>query len=123
MKPANNSRPPRAKPPAAKPQAAKRPPAAAKRPAASPLAVPEEGERLQKLIAQAGIASRRAAEELIRDGRVLVNGKAVKELGTRADPARDRIVVDGHPLKVRGGPATVILLHKPKGYVTTKADP
>lgn len=79
--------------------------------------------RLQKLIAQGGLASRRAAEELITEGRVSVNGRIVRELGFKADPAVDHIIVDGHSLRPRTGPATVVLLHKPKGYVTSKSDP
>lgn len=82
-----------------------------------------EGERLQKLIARAGIASRRAAEELISQGRVSINGHVIKELGAKADPDRDRILVDGKPLRFRTGPSTVVLLHKPRGVVTTKNDP
>jgi pseudouridine synthase len=78
---------------------------------------------LQKLIARSGLASRRAAEEIIQQGRVTVNGHVVTELGFKADPHRDRIVVDGHPLKMPSGPATVLLLHKPTGVVTTKKDP
>ena len=80
-------------------------------------------ERLHKLLAQGGVASRRSAEEVIEQGRVTVNGHVIKEMGFKADPVRDHIVVDGHPLKLRSGPATVVLLHKPKGYVTTKNDP
>jgi len=80
-------------------------------------------ERLQKLMSRAGIASRRAAEDLIREGRVTVNGHVVTELGMRADPMRDRIIVDGRPLIVRGGAPIVVLLHKPKGIVTTCDDP
>jgi pseudouridine synthase len=82
-----------------------------------------EGERLQKLIARAGIASRRAAEELITEGRVFVNGRAVKELGAKANPQTDRIVVDGKPIVFSDKASTVVLLHKPRGYVTTKSDP
>lgn len=79
-------------------------------------------ERLQKVIAQAGIASRRHAEQLIKDGRVHVNGKAVTELGTKVSAVKDRITVDGKPLK-RETKKYYILLNKPKGYVTTMADP
>jgi len=79
-------------------------------------------ERLQKLIAAAGIASRRHAEELITQGRVSVNGHIVTELGTKADPARDHIKVDGKPLPRREA-WVYVLLHKPKGYVTTVTDP
>ena len=79
-------------------------------------------ERLQKIIAAAGIASRRKAEELISQGRVSVNGQIVSELGSKADPERDYIKVDGKLLR---GPERHIylLLNKPKGYVTTVSDP
>lgn len=77
-------------------------------------------ERLQKLLAAAGIASRRAAEDWIRDGRVHVNG-APAELGQRADPLRDTIEVDGQPL--RTGPRRYWLLNKPRGVVTSTSDP
>jgi 23S rRNA pseudouridine2605 synthase len=78
--------------------------------------------RLQKILSAAGIASRRAAEELIRQGRVTVNGRSVTELGTKADPARDDVRVDGRRVK-RAEPHRYLLLHKPKGYVTTRVDP
>jgi 23S rRNA pseudouridine2605 synthase len=79
-------------------------------------------ERLQKIIAAAGIASRRKAEELITQGRVAVNGQIVSELGSKADPERDHIKVDG---KLLHGPQRnlYLLLNKPKGYVTTASDP
>ena len=77
-------------------------------------------ERLQKIIAQAGLCSRRAGEELLRQGRVCVNGK-IASLGDSADPSRDRIEVDGHPLP-SAPPAVYIMLHKPRGYVTTLSD-
>jgi 23S rRNA pseudouridine2605 synthase len=79
-------------------------------------------ERLQKIISAAGITSRRAAEELISEGRVRVNGKVVTELGTKADAAKDHIKVDGkliNPLQ----PPTYIMLNKPAGFVTTMSDP
>ena len=78
--------------------------------------------RLQKIIAQAGLASRRAAEKLIADGRVTVNGETVVEMGTKADPSRDDIRIDGRRLK---SPERhrYILLNKPAGYVTTRSDP
>ena len=82
-----------------------------------------QGERLQKLLARTGVASRRAAEELIRAGRVSVNNEVVTELGRRARAGRDRIAVDGKPLKVPGAGSTVVLLHKPRGCVSTKSDP
>ena len=78
-------------------------------------------ERLQKLISQAGITSRRAAEELILNGRVTVNGTEVTELGSKADPARDRIAVDGKPLQFREK-NLYILLYKPVGYITALKD-
>jgi 23S rRNA pseudouridine2605 synthase len=79
-------------------------------------------ERLQKIIAAAGIASRRKAEELIASGRVAVNGKIVTELGTKADPEKDHIRVNGKLLQ--GAQRHVyLLLNKPKGYVTTAHDP
>ena len=83
---------------------------------------PLPAERLQKIIAAAGIASRRKAEELITQGLVSVNGQTVTELGTKADPEHDRIKVNGKPLL---GPErhVYLLLHKPKGYVTTVSDP
>jgi 23S rRNA pseudouridine2605 synthase len=79
-------------------------------------------ERLQKIIAAAGVASRRKAEELIAAGRVLVNGKVVTELGTKADPEQDHIRVDGKLLHGRER-HSYIVLNKPKGYVTTVSDP
>ena len=79
-------------------------------------------ERLQKVIAQAGICSRRQAEELIAAGRVLVNGSAVTELGTKIDPVRDSVKVDGR--RIRPDKQKVyILLNKPKGYICTFSDP
>jgi 23S rRNA pseudouridine2605 synthase len=79
-------------------------------------------ERLQKIIAEAGITSRRKAEELIVQGRVSVNGQVVSELGSKADPGRDRIAVDGKPLK-RSHRRVYLLLNKPPGYVSTVSDP
>jgi 23S rRNA pseudouridine2605 synthase len=79
-------------------------------------------ERLQKIIAAAGVASRRKAEALITAGRVLVNGQPVTELGSKADPENDHIRVDG---KLLHAPEhfSYIVLNKPKGYVTTVSDP
>jgi 23S rRNA pseudouridine2605 synthase len=79
-------------------------------------------ERLQKILSAAGIASRRAAEEIITAGRVAVNGKVVTELGSRADPAQDRIAVDGKEIRSEGV-RSYIVLNKPVGYVTTLKDP
>lgn len=78
------------------------------------------GERLQKVLAAAGIASRRACEQVILDGRVQVNGKTVTELGTRADPYKDEITVDLVP--IHREQLVYILMNKPKGYVTTVKD-
>ena len=80
------------------------------------------GERLQKILAAAGIASRRKAEELILEGRVQVNGAVVTELGTRADAARDHIRVDGKLLH-GAQEHRYYMLNKPRGYVTTVDDP
>jgi 23S rRNA pseudouridine2605 synthase len=79
-------------------------------------------ERLQKILSQAGVASRRASERLMLDGRVTVNGAAVRELGTKADPARDDIRVDGRRVKI-ADERRYVLLNKPRGYVTTRSDP
>ncbi len=81
------------------------------------------GERLQKLMAKAGLGSRRACEELIAEGRVSVNGHIITQLGTRADLSRDRVVVDGKPLTLPSGPSVVVMLHKPRGVITTRNDP
>jgi 23S rRNA pseudouridine2605 synthase len=79
-------------------------------------------ERLQKILAAAGVCSRRKAEELILAGRVQVNGKIVTELGTKADAARDHIRVDGKLLHGAERPR-YYMVNKPKGYVTTVSDP
>ena len=78
-------------------------------------------ERLQKILARAGIASRRAAEELISAGRVKVDGRVVTELGTRADPRRARVEVDGR--RVMAEPLVYIALHKPRNVMCTLRDP
>src|SRR6476659_9371492 len=79
-------------------------------------------ERLQKILSQAGVASRRASEQLMLDGRVTVNGVTVRELGSKADPAHDDVRVDGRRIKVVQQ-HRYLLLHKPRGYVTTRSDP
>jgi pseudouridine synthase len=79
-------------------------------------------DRLQKILSAAGVASRRAAETLIVNGRVSVNGVTILELGTRADPARDDIRVDGQRVRMAGR-HRYILLNKPRGYMTTRKDP
>ncbi len=78
-------------------------------------------DRLQKILARAGVASRRHAEELIVAGRVRVNGRVVTELGTKADPKRDSVEVDGR--RVMAEDFVYIVLHKPRGVVATMSDP
>jgi pseudouridine synthase len=78
-------------------------------------------ERLQKFLARAGVASRRAAEAWILSGRVTVNGKVVRELGTKIDPDHDVVKADGR--RVRLEPRLTVMLHKPYGYVSTTRDP
>ncbi len=78
-------------------------------------------ERLQKYLSGVGVASRRAAEELIKAGRVSVNGKVVTEMGTKIDGERDVVRLDGRRLKA--APPLTVMLHKPYGYVTTTLDP
>lgn len=81
-------------------------------------------ERLQKLIAQAGIASRRASEELIAAGQVSVNGQVVTELGTKADPEKDHIKVRGRLINSKLNQQKVyVLVNKPKGYLSSVSDP
>lgn len=82
-------------------------------------------QRLQKLIATAGIASRRHAEELIVAGRVTVNGEVVRELGTKADPERDHIKVNGKLInpQLKARDKVYVLLNKPKGYLSSVSDP
>lgn len=78
--------------------------------------------RLQKVLSQSGLASRRAAEKLIAEGRVTVNGHTVREMGLKADPAVDDIRVDGRRVKAARR-HRYILLNKPVGFVTTRSDP
>jgi len=82
-------------------------------------------ERLQKLIAQAGIASRRHAEEMIKAGEVTVNGKVITELGTKADPQTDHIKVRGKLINptLQKREKIYVLLNKPKGYLSSVSDP
>jgi 23S rRNA pseudouridine2605 synthase len=79
-------------------------------------------DRLQKILSAAGVSSRRAAEELITQGRVSVNGQTVTELGTKADPNSDDIRVDGRRVKVAGR-RIYLLMNKPRGYITSRSDP
>jgi 23S rRNA pseudouridine2605 synthase len=82
-------------------------------------------ERLQKIIAAAGLASRRSAEEMIRQGEVSVNGQVVTALGTKADPARDHIKVRGKLInrQVEGRQLRYYLVNKPRGYLSSVSDP
>jgi 23S rRNA pseudouridine2605 synthase len=82
-------------------------------------------ERLQKLIATAGITSRRHAEEMIAAGEVTVNGQVVTELGAKADPERDHIKVRGRLInpRLQSREKIYVLLNKPRGYLTSLADP
>jgi cell division septation protein DedD len=77
---------------------------------------------LNKILAPAGVASRRGAEELILQGRVQVNGRVVTELGTKVDPKRDQIRVDGQRIQV-GADHVYVLLNKPKGILSVMEDP
>ena len=79
-------------------------------------------ERLQKLLAHAGVSSRRKAEQLIVEGRVTLNGAVVTELGTKADPDQDHIKVDGKRVKAPEKPV-YLALHKPRNCMTTVSDP
>lgn len=78
--------------------------------------------RLQKVIAEAGLASRRKAEEMIAAGRVTVNGQVVREMGTKVDPQHDHVKVDGRHLKP-AAPDAFLMLNKPKGVLSTLSDP
>lgn len=82
-------------------------------------------QRLQKLIAAAGVASRRHAEALITAGKVTVNGEVIKELGSKADPEKDHIKVNGKLInpQLRSREKVYVLLNKPKGYLSSVSDP
>lgn len=77
--------------------------------------------RLQKFLAEAGVASRRASERIIFEGRVTVNGQTVTELGSKVDPTHDKVSVDGRALKPKR--KLYIALNKPPGYICTRRDP
>jgi 23S rRNA pseudouridine2605 synthase len=79
--------------------------------------------RLQKYLAQSGVASRRKAEELIKEGRVRVDGRIVTEMGVKIDPDRQSVQCDNKKIDTAQQPAVYILLNKPRGYVTTLSDP
>jgi len=84
--------------------------------------MPAVVERLQKILARAGFASRRGAEELVQEGRVTVNGVVVREPGSKADPATDDVRVDGVRVRPAATPVYIVL-NKPRGVVTTRRDP
>lgn len=77
--------------------------------------------RLQKFLAEAGVASRRASEQIILAGRVTINGEVIRQLGTKVDPAQDEVAVDGQRLK--GRRKLYLALNKPPGYLCTRQDP
>jgi pseudouridine synthase len=79
-------------------------------------------ERIQKILAKAGIASRREAEKMVIEGRVMINGKVIKTLGFKADPSKDHIKVDGKRI-TPFEPKVILLLNKPRGYLSTVKDP
>jgi 23S rRNA pseudouridine2605 synthase len=79
-------------------------------------------ERLQKIMAERGVASRRSAEKMILEGRVEVNGKIITTLGTKADPEKDYIKVDGILLPKQQTKGVYIMLYKPSGYITSASD-
>ncbi|HEV8191324.1 MAG TPA: S4 domain-containing protein, partial [Ktedonobacterales bacterium] len=89
----------------------------------SPTETKPAGERLQKFLAHAGIASRRHAEELIAAGAVTVNGQLVRELGTRVDPEADEIRVRGRVVRQQQAVPLYVLMNKPADTVTTARDP
>ncbi len=78
-------------------------------------------ERLQKYLASAGVASRRASETMIQEGRVAVNGKVIRELGTKIVPGKDQVTVDGKPVQPEEK-LVYLLMNKPAGYITTAKD-
>lgn len=80
-------------------------------------------ERIQKILAHSGIASRRAAEQMMLEGRVTVNGEVIDRLGAQADPERDHIKIDGRRLKLHEGPRSYFLAFKPREMITTMSDP
>lgn len=79
-------------------------------------------ERLQKILARAGVASRRKAERMIQAGHVTINGRVVTEMGVKADPARDAVAVDGHRIQPTV-PGLYLVLNKPDAVMTTREDP
>jgi 23S rRNA pseudouridine2605 synthase len=93
------------------------------RPTAAPASAPTDGRvRLNKFLADSGLASRRKADEIIENGEITINGKKVFELGIRVDPANDRILHKGKPIKAQNR-FVYYVFHKPKSVVTTTSDP
>jgi len=84
---------------------------------------PDLSLRLQKFIADCGVTSRRKAEELILEGRVVVNGKIVRELGTKVNPQTDAVQVDGNALELSAVDKVYLVMNKPRAYMTTLSDP
>jgi pseudouridine synthase len=80
-------------------------------------------ERIQKILAHSGVASRRAAEQMMLEGRVTVNGEVIDRLGAQADPEHDHIKVDGRRLKLHAGSRSYLLAFKPREMITTMSDP
>jgi 23S rRNA pseudouridine2605 synthase len=121
-RPGSGPRPPKAGPPR-RDRAGSRHETESKSRKPAPLADPGPGtpERLQKVLAHAGLGSRRACEELIIQGRVSINGEIIRVLGTRVDPASARVAVDGEPIKQET--MVYYAVNKPKGYVSTNFDP
>jgi 23S rRNA pseudouridine2605 synthase len=121
-RPGSGPRPPKAGPPR-RDHAGSRHESQSKSRKPAPLTDGEPGtpERLQKVLAHAGLGSRRACEELILQGRVSINGEIIRVLGTRVDPASARIAVDGEPIKQET--MVYYAVNKPKGYVSTNFDP
>ncbi len=91
------------------------------KPATPAVDEPGDAQRLHKILAQAGVGSRRSCEMLILEGRVTVDGEVIRELGTKVDPAVSKISVDGQRIKIE--PHVYYLVYKPKGYVSTSDDP
>jgi 23S rRNA pseudouridine2605 synthase len=98
----------------------RRPPDA-NQPPRDPKAEADGPDRLQKVLAHAGVGSRRACEEMILQGRITIDGKIVRELGTRVDPLRSKVAVDGQAIHTER--PVYFAVHKPKGYVSTNSDP
>ncbi|OQY43520.1 MAG: hypothetical protein B6242_14490 [Anaerolineaceae bacterium 4572_78] len=82
----------------------------------------QKTERLQKYMARAGVASRRASEKMIENGRVQVNGRTITEMGVKVNPQRDKVMVDGKPIKLAKNSAVYIMLYKPRYIISSTKD-